>query len=412
MTHFAPETSDFWVSIGFIPVGVFLGLCILLIVAHCGCCCLPGRWASPQLLRRLLVLPAILGCGSGCLILGWSNTQLGDGLSNIHHSADQLTLKLSSISVEAGDIVEAGTRVITTINQIRSNSLCPVLDPQLQSLTSVGQEVVDQTGTLITQLADVVHEIAEAQTQSHRYAYTYREWVVWAIAGSIIGLFLFAVCSVLLERCVCISIVISTLGFTILATSLVLSLFATGFIGCFCQEPTVNVIDQIPFDDVVPYLQYFSSCNGTNPVDQLLDPVQGPIEQAVIGVDALRTACPAATYQLDDTQGTLNATLVTIARIGQAAACPSIQRLWQRAVDTGVCSDISRGVQVLWICQVVAVTMLIVFQLINKWRIQKEQSTVVLVGMDSVGLLPPTQESPLQSPHDITSKHLPRSAVV
>lgn len=118
----------------------------------------------------------------------------------------------------------------------------------------------------------------------------------------------------------------------------------------FCMEPTDNLLMIAP-DTVYNVTAYYTTCTGTNPLEEPLQSAAGLTAQAKLAVQAiLASTCPNDAYLLDSLVVIDNIDN-TFVHISSLISCPPNQDEVLSVLNDGLCGDVFKGVYTIWLGQ-------------------------------------------------------------
>lgn len=129
-------------------------------------------------------------------------------------------------------------------------------------------------------------------------------------------------------------------------------------LGDYCMSPVLYVQNLVP-RSIFDVTAYYTTCEGSNPLDPSLDDLQTFSTQFQAGLDAVYAACPFNTYVeacfpiMDDINVVLNTA------VGQSS-CPPTQSEINEVLEHGICEQGFRGIYSIWLGQYLTASFLLV----------------------------------------------------
>lgn len=128
----------------------------------------------------------------------------------------------------------------------------------------------------------------------------------------------------------------------------------------FCVSPMSNLLTTMnPGSDYYNTVSYYTTCAGSNPLDQYLNSAQSTIESLLTTVQTSylnNAACSSVQSYFSASISEMNAILAIISQAESAASCSPIQDQVSQGLQDGLCSSFFEGVYVLWLSQYGAAT--------------------------------------------------------
>jgi hypothetical protein len=116
----------------------------------------------------------------------------------------------------------------------------------------------------------------------------------------------------------------------------------------FCMEPVHNLLMITP-DSSYDVTAYYTTCAGTNPLDQPLTEAQQQVTDAQTATQAvLDNFCPGDQY-LTDALVEMNQIQLIFGNMTSLLACQPTQDEALNVLHDGLCGDVFKGMWVIWL---------------------------------------------------------------
>eukprot|EP00981_Chlorochromonas_danica_P010259 scaffold3058_cov165-Ochromonas_danica.AAC.50 len=172
----------------------------------------------------------------------------------------------------------------------------------------------------------------DAESGMDRWGIYYKNCSIWVMYGVVLG--------------------------TIAVYALAVEMVIVMGLGDYCMSPVLYVQNLVP-RSIFDVTAYYTTCEGSNPLDSSLDDLQTFSTNFQIGLDAVNTACPDNSYVeacfpiMDEINVVLNTA------VGQSA-CPPTQSEINDVLETGICEQGFRGIYSIWLGQYLTASFLLV----------------------------------------------------
>lgn len=151
-------------------------------------------------------------------------------------------------------------------------------------------------------------------------------------------------------------------------------------LGDYCMNPVLNTQKLVP-NDILETTVYYTSCEGSNPVQSSLDDIHNFVVEFQSGLKGLYTACPNNPY-IKDCFPILRAidNVVTVA-LGQST-CPPIQNQFNEVFETSICKHGLEGIYAVWLGLFVSVSCLFITSILSSFLHDYYETDDVNISLD------------------------------
>jgi hypothetical protein len=119
----------------------------------------------------------------------------------------------------------------------------------------------------------------------------------------------------------------------------------------FCMDPRINTLSLAPSGAVYDNLNYYSTCEGTNPSEDYIDDALYYVDLLNSTVYALTSTTCSGNEALIALYPTIDDMYVSIDSINSTLACPPIQEQWLGVLYDDICDTGFTGLYSMWVCQ-------------------------------------------------------------
>jgi hypothetical protein len=163
------------------------------------------------------------------------------------------------------------------------------------------------------------------------------------------------------------------------------------------MSPTENTIGLVP-DDTKEIVTYYSSCNGTNPLQEplILALNYTYLMNSTINVLTSSTGSCPGDPNLMACYADTRAIVDSLTAISVSAQCPPVKEQWDDAVNNGACDHVFNGSLWMWSSMFVSGTFLffllivgsIIYKFFDELWYDDEETSAFNLGIDSAAAAP------------------------
>jgi len=370
LPHFEALSTTYYYSVVFYPAIAFAILVIASLCVPCWPLCFlprrpqfePGNGASSDR-RRLHVFLYAVGIGF-TLSLGaafftvWGTVKTEHGWDTIYDAVVTFQNDFFNIRSITQQLV---------INAQHLESELEVLAKACPDAASVLLRVSTQLAVGINSATEVIDATSDVSGRVHNFEHIYRRfvhpystlvaWVGFGLIAAVVVLRAVSTCGHRPEkprcfgrcatRCaLCVIDRAAAVLFMALALLFAAELYGFLVLNGYCDDPSQNVLRALPSGHARDYLTYYSDCNGTNPVEQKLQPAEETLRFALAAVPDLSAVCSDQAHEIAAVRSNANSSLALLLHVESLAACVPLSKEWHALTDGGICSDVRGGLAV------------------------------------------------------------------
>lgn len=151
-------------------------------------------------------------------------------------------------------------------------------------------------------------------------------------------------------------------------------------LGDYCMNPVLNT-QKLVRHDIFETTKYYTSCEGSNPVQSSLEDIHNFVIEFQSGLKGLYTACPnnpyiAACFPI--LRAIDNVVIVAL----EQSACPPIQSQLNEVFETSVCKHGLEGIYAVWLALFASVSSLFITSVLSSLLCQYYETDDVDVSVD------------------------------
>eukprot|EP01036_Dinobryon_divergens_P027971 gene27971-36840_t len=287
----------------------------------------------------------------------WGNLESQSGMGTLIDSLDSLQNTFDSLSTDGNTLVSQGNVVLSDF-QYANTASCNT-QSLINTLYSSYFPYVDSFSDDVSPISDVCSSSSENLDDYGQYV---REEVMWLFyALQMVVVLIFSVGLFFKSKLVVtIAIAFTELILLIIFSTGAILLVALMLMADFCVSPMSNLLTTMnPGSDYYNTVSYYTTCAGSNPLDQYLNSAQSTIESLLTTVQTSylnNAACSSVQSYFSASISEMNAILAIISQAESAASCSPIQDQVSQGLQDGLCSSFFEGVYVLWLSQYGAAT--------------------------------------------------------
>lgn len=309
---------------------------------------------------------------------------LSRGIKQGDNALEYLEVASMGLTSAAYDLTEAGTAFSTNLNNGLNS--CPDLYNNMNSY----KNIINNYADYVSKFADIAKPLPYYVSG---FRQTFDEWFVNKKNASVWALYTVVIIQLslfyggiriqskpLVQLAICLS-------FTIMASFIVLcclELSALMGLADFCMDPTGNILAALSNDNVKSVVGYYTSCEGSSPIDEPLTQAMDSIvlvNSSLTYLSGPDSACygDANVMGMQTNVVTIHSALVDIT---VHTACSTIQSHLAAVIEDGMCSYSYFGVFLIWIGQFATLFFLFLLTFVvsvlyqyfgDYWTLEKEE---------------------------------------
>jgi len=133
----------------------------------------------------------------------------------------------------------------------------------------------------------------------------------------------------------------------------------------FCMSPTSSILTQLADSNFYNLAEYYSTCEGTNPIDSELSEHLSDISgfnSTLQYITAPEAACEGNSY-ISSMIDELQVIYTSLNSVSDLAECAPINYHWNEVFNTGICDKAYTGLFVVWMSQITTLVLLMLLTL-------------------------------------------------
>lgn len=278
-------------------------------------------------------------------------TSLDKGLNTINDALQSVKDLFDDMNSEGDGLTVLGDDLATEYAAAKQS--CPAANyGDISSYLESYDNAVSEFQDSIDKVLDSLNKVLDHSENEGTLYRTICLYVMWGIA--VISVFLFLGGHVLQK--LCLSQFAVTWGMIVYLIFLILGalwLLTTSVLADFCMDPSYNAVKSLPTkNDLRSLGVYYTTCNGTNPLQNDINEGWEDIHKLNNSVNALLNSTCYNNNDLLQMRTTINSIADSFTTVEQDLSCPPLQTLWFSFVNDGLCDDTYTGIFYVWGSQI------------------------------------------------------------